>query len=474
MSVGRLVAVVLASVASFILVRKLPVSDYAIYQMLTKRMYMYLMFPVVIASYWAYRYLAQGVKGSFKTFMLFAIASSLASLVLGAAQLCSMGFSIVISLVLGMCVSLIVLYNGILSVLTGMYPRMASYSGIIRNLVYVGSIVVATYVFGLHLVLAGVACIVSLIIGIAMLILPSTSLLRERLCRQCIREWVRGSWLPMLGWFAGFVANLDVVVVSTLASERIVAAFFALTLVPRMVVEIIAWGFGHLQAYVLKTYDIVSAVDASRLLTALMAFAVGYTIALPEQIAAFSGAKYLYAAIALPFLAIPQLLYVLNDAVMKLVAGLDTSRASKPGTLLIDNVKSSLYGAVVYIALLAVLVWVFHGVDDVILLAYWGIALLVSQLVVMVYRLARLNVAARNIVLSRLILPVAAYTVVAYTASMLMGYNMYSTVFVENLMFTISSMLKPLAVYTAIIVVVDSVARKLVHRLLRILHVATR
>jgi len=34
----------------------------------------------------------------------------------------------------------------------------------------------------------------------------------------------------MLGWFAGFVANLDVVVVSTLASERIVAAFFALSL----------------------------------------------------------------------------------------------------------------------------------------------------------------------------------------------------------------------------------------------------
>ena len=472
MSVGRLVAIVLASIASLILVRKLPISDYAAYQMLTKRIYTYLMFPVTIASYWAYRYLAQGVKGSFKTFMVFAVASSLASFVLGAVQVYFMGFNIVTSIILGMCVSLIVLYNGVLGVLTGTYPRMVSYSGVTRNLVYVGSIVVATYTFGLHLALVGTACVVSLLVGIAMLMFSSASLLKEKLCRQCIREWIRGGWLPMLGWFAGFVANLDVLVVSTLASERVVAAFFALTLVPRMVVETIVWGFGHLQAFVLKTYDIRSAVDASRPLTALVAFTVGYTIALPEQMAAFSGAKYLYAAIALPFLVIPLLLYVLNDAVMKLVAGLDASRASRPGMLLIDNVKSALYGAIVYIALLAMLVRVFHGVDDVILLACWGVALLVLQLTTMVYRLARLNIATRNIVLRRLILPAMAYTVVAYTASVLLGHNIYSTTFVENLMFAISSMLKPLAVYTIIIVVVDSVARRLVHRLLRILHVA--
>lgn len=461
---SRAIALALLGIAGIILSRKLPTEEYAIYQLATKRIYVYFSFLIAIIGYWVYRYIAQGRRGAFKTYLVIVLISYLITFCAGTILIHMLGANIITSTILGLCASLILLNHSLNHVLIGIYPEQIGFSMFVRSIIYAGSLIYFAYTTGLHLSNVGIACDISLLTSLLIILASTIDLAREPFCKQCVKEWIKGSWLPAIGWIATFIAGLDAIIVASIASVKVVAIFFALTLIPRMMLDVVGWSLGHIHAYILKTRDFSSSIVTSRIVFIIAMFLAGYSIAVPWQIAAFSGREYIPYAVALTALVPGLLAMMYNDAVSKIMSGLDTSTADRPGILLVKNAKGSLYSSILYALMLAIMLYIV-GANTLIAVINWGIALLVSNITALIYKLMALNREDRSAIVRGLMLPSLIYLLFAYVFSTIFATRSYSPIFIKNLLITATGIAKALAVYIIFIILIDNSARLALRRI---------
>ncbi len=460
LAAGRLVALVAGIAASLILARRLAPLDYAVYQYAVRKLLTYVNIATVPFAYWAYRYLARRIEGAGIAFLAITLLLELVSLAALTLLLEPMVGSTGAAAVLGFCTILLSINVGLSTVVPARDAKRVSVSLMLRSIIYSGLIVVEWYTRTLNLTTVAAACIIA---NLTADILMAQVIYDGRLCTRCIREWLRAAWLPLIGVLASIIRNLDATILVLLGLTNAIAAFYATSILVRLTADLAITSLQRVEAYMLEAREYTTPLAASRMVYTLLAFATGYAIAQPVQVAAITGPRYATYAPALPLIAISMLIGHLATIVSTIVKGYDKSLADKPGMLLKQNSVANLVSAIVYIALFSLTIPYMHSTLDA--LTVWAITATIAAALLLTLRLRLLPASTRRSVLTQLIVPTLGYTALASLLILIVTRPEYRVNIVEHVLLMAREAGPALLAYYAILLVVDPGLRGLVQKL---------
>jgi hypothetical protein len=332
------VGVVANAAATLIVVRRLPVHDYALYQTVSKRVAQAAAMLTSLYAVWAYRLLAIGDPAASYTALLATSLVSAAAAAAGYATATALGADPLLAATAALAAAAVPFWSVARQLLDAARPVKAALAAAARRLLYSVFIVALVYYASLGTlgVFAAFAAATWAAVALAIYWLRGRGMLSRapwgRVTRL-LREWLRRSPVSALQVLAGVVASLDATVAYLLAGGSVVAAFFAATSLFFLLVDSTVYSLQHLQAHVLRSAEERKPLEATRLALALTAPFVGYTVTHPVHVAALVSPKYQWAALgfALAALAVP--IRITEAGIVQLAAGLVEESPDAPRRL---------------------------------------------------------------------------------------------------------------------------------------------
>ncbi|AEM38446.1 hypothetical protein Pyrfu_0576 [Pyrolobus fumarii 1A] len=459
--------------ASIAVARKLDVNEYALYQTISTRVSTYSMFVPQVLGYWAYRYTVQGIRGSLKMYLLVLLLAACGGFLLAFTMARLMGADIPTSLLLAVMLYFVVIVRGLSRVLGGVRPILADAAEVCGKLLYVSLIALSVFVMdGLDVQKVALYQIAGITLTIVILTLETlVAYLREPLCTRCIREWVRGAWLPFLRHASMLLIAMDVLVVLNVIrdSHYTIAAFMVVSLAARTISWLAITSVAPLHAFVLETSDVISANNVSRIILVLFALFLGYIAARPEQVVAIFNPVYVHVAAAAQLVAAATLVTIMLNIVDGIIQGMDKSTAVKPGMILKASSLTRIVSSLAYLVLLYASLCVVN--DQVEAVWAWAASLLAARVLNMMliaYVARRYGV---SLSLASLAYPIA-YFVIAWLVASIVAPVGYSPLALQDAMLVLTGVVYTAPVYIVLVMLVDpglrSLARLTVEKYVRV------
>ncbi|ALL01983.1 hypothetical protein Pyrde_1940 [Pyrodictium delaneyi] len=321
------VALLVNAVASVVLVRRLGVQDYALYQTVMKRVTRYAAGLPGLYGLWLYRYTVQGVRGAAATGLLLSLASGLVAAVVGYSAAAQLGAQPGTALLAAFASAAMVVWTGVRVAVDAARPLRVAMAVLMQRLLY--SILVLVLVYFMRLGVGGAfaapAASYTAVTILGLLWLRSRGVLVWPGLRRVLGiawEWMRRAYVTAIGNAAVVLHALDVVVAYALSSSGVVAAFFAITNIFMLVTEAARNSFVYLQGFVLSTRDYVSAANAVRIAALLASPLLVYAAVYPLHLVYLLNPVYSWAAPAAPIAAAASLTLMIAMGVFNLLAGL--------------------------------------------------------------------------------------------------------------------------------------------------------
>ena len=451
------VAMLVSMVSGIVLARRLDSSGYALYQMIARRVDQLSALPSIIAGFWAYRYSALGVKGVAKAYMVSVLFSgAIAGSIAAALAICvgaeSWGI-IALATVSGLLWTMFARYNFYAVALRPVFSELITGT---RRIVYAAMVFTLVYLATMGLYGAFTAFMVSSALGIALLLRGTKKWLSEAMCRRCLREWLRGAYVPAISWVAAMLAATDAAIVTALGGSYAVAAFFASIAALSMLAEILTTSLQHLTAYVLRTQDVGTGLRISRVAAFVSAMICGYAMARPESVIAVMNPIYVPASHALQIYALVVLVTTIMTPLTQVISGTDRSRAEKPGKTIVRLTLSRLISSVIYIVALILALLLQSKLSPV---EIWALTLLIGRLTQLVLVLRIADTSTRRNFLRNTAIRAVIFMAIAYTLSFTLTIPGYAPRFMDNALLLLRNLATVAAIYVAIILAIDSELR---------------
>jgi hypothetical protein len=278
--------------------------------------------------------------------------------------------------------------------------------------------------------------------------------------------WIRGATVPVLMGLAGLAEGCDVAVVLSLWGAFYVAAFYAVTLPVRVLLEVAGAGLAHIHAYLLSRGGVEAAASAATLIVLIVAPVLGYLASQPEAVVSLVNPAYLGYAGSLAVYAAASLTVLASMVASQFVLGLDRSPPDRPGPGVRGAAVAGFTSSALYLALLPVLAATTDPVTG------WALASLLGGLVRLLLLLRLLPLEALR-TLARVYVRLPAYTVVGYAIGALAPDPALHPRFWGQLVELAYRGLPVLVAAYLIVFALDPWARRLLGRLPSVLEAAT-
>ena len=354
--VGNLIALLINIAAAFILVRRLPPSDYAFYQTLTKRGTWIGSLIVLLLGGWIYRYNAQRIPGSWEASIVISLLSSLYAFSAGLLVAYYLHVSMYIALLSGLAVSAFIAYVMMRQVLNALRPVRYAFLVVIYRLLYTSLVVLLVYFIGYGVIGALwsiiAASVVASFLGYTWgrRAKPPTSR-----WTGVIREWVRHSFVFLPSTIAQILASLDALIAYHFWGSRIVAAFFATLMVFSLIRESISAGASYVATYLLQGGEEEKSLQGLVALLALTIPLLVFVASYPTHILYLVNPRYAWAKPVIVFHAIYTLIAMFEAYIASIASGSIKGRARESAGKLLRLTSLALVTRVAYFALITVL-----------------------------------------------------------------------------------------------------------------------
>lgn len=317
------VALLLNITVSILLARRLSEADYAAYQFATKRVINYATVPISLFGLWMYRYLAVRRRGSFSAGLFLSLLSGILGILLGfSLEYLEAKVGLEVALLAGTALMLQSFMGGITTMLDATRPVRLALLTLVYRLLYSALIMVALYAafpsLGHVFIATSLSLAISIALGLEWLhqVVGSDSSPWPTLA-----EWARTSRPLLIAYVVGFVASLDATIAYPLVGSAVVAAFFVAAAVATLVRESANTGLRYLHAYVLSTGNVAAALRSIFIVASLATPLFVYAAVHPLYIIYVFNYKYGWASWALTVFMITAIIEVLNGGLSNLVMG---------------------------------------------------------------------------------------------------------------------------------------------------------
>ena len=317
--------------ASFVLVRRLSPSDYAVFQLVNRRLLGYIAMPVQLLAFWAYRYEAEGLGGGL-CLLYFSIAYTLPTLVAGVIASVLLGLAGPLALLVALLFTLRPFFACLQPLLSNLRPVRYSLAVLLYRLVYSLLVMAFVYMFSKGLLGAFSAVLA----GTLAMIFAGYQWMKDRIsrgkgCKRLLNEWVRALHTPILAFASGLVASLDALLAYWLWGPELVAAFFAASIPATLASEVVSVGLSHLSAYTLATGDLRAVYRTTRAMVSLAAPMLAYIAVNSRWTIELVNPAYRWATLATTFIAVARIIEIVNTGLYKAFEGLQRGgvRAAK-------------------------------------------------------------------------------------------------------------------------------------------------
>ncbi len=465
-SILQLIAVTLSIVSGVILVRRLDPYSYALYQTIIKRVSSYIGGFIGSFGIWIYRYSVQNIKGTFKALSTLSIVTAIAGFLVSFFSALLLGTSFSIAILAGFAVAIFLSRIPLITSLDATRPVKFTLEAVIERLIFSILIIVLVYLLGLKVFGAFVSVIVTFSIGYGLAFYWLRDRIKSDIDRKLavLKEWLRESHVPILGWISSLIHNLDVIVAYMFASSDVVAAFFATRLPSSIIQEIIGTGLRYLHGYVLSKKDFLSAINALRVLIFLSSPVLAYIMVYPKHLIYLLNPAYEWAYEAVRVIALASLLTIISSGVSQIVIGLVSEEGAAASNKLLRLTLISLGTSITYFAIVSLGLYIATIKEYEIF--YWSIAMLISTLITFIVFSTLLSKRVGvNVLLKSLMLPFIAYSTIGLVSALIFPpQTTPSKVFWNEALIVAKSGLPALAFYTIVVIIIDSFIRVEIRR----------
>ena len=456
-------AIAATAAAGLIVARTLDPRDYAIYQLVTKRIQVYLFPLAAIVAFWSYRYVAAGIKGAPLTALILSMVNSLIAMALCILILEMYVGDVKLVLASATLIALNTIFIPMTWCLTAYRYVRASLIMAGQRIVYFTLIIIMLFLYGLDATLVMTAASLSIALLLAASLAQLSRLLLEGACPGCAKAWIKGAGVPALLWTANFLVSLDVVIILSYVGELAALSAFFVALLPfSLILEASSRSLAHLQALAIAGVS-AEKLAIGRLVVFLLGPLIGIMIVRPELVIAVINPLYVESSsLLLAILAAGLPAAIVTNAVQ----GITLGATGKPG--LPGEVKGLLrISLVILIASIAYLGFILLAALTVSgerslrgLMAMWALAtvarhVLLLTLFYVLYPALRASIRAD---LSKSTL----YTAVAAIASAIIPAEAGGATLISQLLSLLKALSGATAIYIAVSIIIDKDARRYV------------
>ncbi|MFP3227723.1 MAG: hypothetical protein RXQ71_02890 [Caldisphaera sp.] len=378
------ISILINLIATIVLARKLIPTDYAIYQLATKRIISYATIPLSLFSLWIYRYIVEKQSGAYISSVVFAFIQWTFTLIIGIIFLIFYSkVSLLTLIVAALSISFQSFYYVIRTAIDAARPVRLSLLELLYRTLYSSLIFIALYLISNSLLLAFLSTLVSFIISSII----GLYWIRDRISKDnakniknTLKEWTLGSHATALGVGFGLIPSLDAMIAYPLVGSLIVAAFFVSSSVSTLLRDSTNVGLRYLHSYVLRTGDFKTAIRNLEISLTLVLPLLIYGIMYPKYVIYIYNPIYSWASIAVSFFLITAIIEIVNNGISQIASGSIRESGIKAAK---GFAKMNLLGvlpSIIYIAMLAFVFILFKKMPLQDILLIWGIVYFIRYL----------------------------------------------------------------------------------------------
>lgn len=477
---GGIILIVTSSVFTVIVTRILPTIEYGTWGLING-LFVYVLMLSPILSYWATREIARGEKTG---------KSHLAGN--GILSFAGIGVFLLISLIIGneteanfehlyfatILVPLLLFVNILTAINLGHKPESLAYG----NIAYGATLIPTGLIFVYFLNLGIYGVIISAFIGhianIVILIFFARSKIIGSIKKEYFKKWFKLFWIPSYPSLAIIIEGLDITIFTLITKSVHVLAFWTAALV---IPTIISQSGLISKAVYPKLLESDKQEYVSDNLVHLFFFGILFTsitIAFAKPALFILNPVYQIAVFVVVILSVHMFLNVLINTFQLSLTGIEKIDANVNATF-VDYIKSKLFfiptirliQSLSYIVSLIIILLIFHdNVDDMELLHYWSITILLSQIPFVIFFFKQMKkhfpLNLSKPIMKYILSSVISFGLIFFTIEQIVDYdsNLYTIVAQIISFISISSL-----TYILITISIDDHSRKLVKTVIQAL-----
>ena len=464
-----LLAVSMSIASSFVLVRRLDPSSYGVFQLINRRIAGYVVLPVQLLGFWAYRYEAEKLGGG-RCLVQFAAAYAILALALGFAVSQSLGLQASTMLLAALLLALNPLQVAVQTLLSSLRPVRYSITILFHRIVYSSSIIALVYMASRGLEGAFTAAL----IAITLAILVGYKWVRKQLkdnknCGKLLGEWAKAIHTPALAHAASTIASLDAIIAYTFWGTEIVAAYFAISIPSALAEEVVVAGLSYLSAYALATRDIATAYRVVKMLTTITTPLLAYIAVHAWWTTLLVNPTYNWAATSVTIITLTRIINILNTGLGTIYGGIQKggTRTSKKLSKLNMYV---LLTHTMYVSTLLLVLQLAKNREEA--LVVWTLAALATSIANLTLLAKVLEKEGKTVAREtrKTITRIIAYTLMALVLAIQLPPRQPETLkFIHILGATIPTLPVYLLMYAAVVYIVDPEAKVLLAKIPQLL-----
>ena len=468
------IALTINAIASLILVRKLPVPDYALYQAVVKRLTGFTNIPFALTSFWIYRYMVQRKEGTWEASLVLVLIASLLGFSIGFFFTLSKGFSLTIAILAGLALLSFESFRPINTSIDALRPVRFGVLQLFYRALYSTLIFLLVYVMAERIMGAFVSVIIAFLttstIGFIWLkdFLPPPGN-----PFHILKEWIKGSYLTLVSTLSTLIMSFDVIVAYKFLGSLGVAAFFAAFVFFSYLREPLSHGLRYLQGYLLSGGSPERTLRSLKATIIFLSPILVYFMFNSKHIIYLLNPKYVFASKTIIVLAIDTYIFVLFASISNIYVGLIKGNAEETARKLIKIGLVSFIFSLFYISFIFLALSKTKLVENGVM--FWAF----SKLILDTLNLALYMITFPDLKLRGSIAREVFYNSIYFVGALPLGYVIKaygapSPHFFKELFIILPSFLILLSIYYATIILISKEIRRslksLISDILRLRH----
>ncbi len=371
-------------IATIALARKLAPTDYAIYQLATKRIIQYATIPLSLTSLWIYRYLVENQRGSYIASIAFALIQLVFTLIVGSILIFVYAKPSTLLLIIAtLSIGFQSFYYTIRTAIDAVRPVRLSLLELIYRSSYSILIFIVLYIISNSLTLAFLSTLASFILSSTIGIIW----LKDRISKddskkvkKTLKEWFLGSHATAVSVAFGLLPSLDAIIAYPLIGSLIVAAFFIVSSVSTLLRDSTNVGLRYLHSYVLRTSDFRTALRNLEISLALVIPFLTYGMMYPVYVVYIYNPIYSWASFAVSIFLITAIIEIINNGISQIASGNIKESGIKAANKFTKMNLLGVLPSLIYLALITLIFFIFREMPIQFILIIWSTVYLIRYL----------------------------------------------------------------------------------------------
>ncbi len=357
-----LLGAILTIVSGIIIVRKLAVDEYAVYQIVNKRLALIAMGVIQIVDLWIFRDVARRFKGSLLASLKVGLLVGTVLSVVSGIYIYDVSRDIIVSLMSATVILTYIMWLISLNILDAARPVMVSVQRLLTRLTYVSLVILLVYLLAKGLMGSLTALITGYAVGVVLTYFWTKKRIEFRLeevASVSIRELL-GLERIKAGIYRGLMMvflSLDAVLVLKLLGSLVVSAFFVLRLITSILSESVNISLKYLQYAGLKGDRAKNLLFLLRMELAIVAGPLVFIAYYNEHTIYVLNPSYKWIAPLIVFVSIESVVRLLTNGVMNILLGEIRSRDVEEAHYIEKYFRIRFWLTIIYIMYVAVLAY---------------------------------------------------------------------------------------------------------------------